>query len=211
MPVTTLNIPSVSQLSPAGIQALQDAARSEGEIRVSTGRGQYSISHVQMLDGFSVEPVREGLLDRLLRREYRMEGRAVALERQLNGGIDFLSSVNRYFQSVMAEHRENKTNNVILQNKINSCVFNLDSNQFSCPGAFLTCPITLDVPETGVFMRNSRSSEICNLYDKGALLQLVGAGGTHPLTREPITESMIMRKDECHFDSKREAFVASDT
>ncbi|BAT46072.1 DUF1076 domain-containing protein [Escherichia albertii] len=211
MPVTTLNIPSVSQLSPAGIQALQDAARSEGEIRVSTGRGQYSISHVQMLDGFSVEPVRGGLLDRLLRREYRMEGRAVALERQLNGGIDFLSSVNRYFQSVMAEHRENKTNNVILQNKINSCVFNLDSNQFSCPGSFLTCPITLDVPETGVFMRNSRSSEICNLYDKGALLQLVGAGGTHPLTREPITESMIMRKDECHFDSKREAFVASDT
>ncbi|MCZ9094161.1 DUF1076 domain-containing protein [Escherichia albertii] len=211
MPVTTLNIPSVSQLSPAGIQALQDAARSEGEIRVSTGRGQYSISHVQMLDGFSVEPVRGGLLDRLLRREYRMEGRAVALERQLNGGIDFLSSVNRYFQSVMAEHRENKTNNVVLQNKINSFVFNLDSNQFSCPESFLTCPITLDVPEAGVFMRNSRSSEICNLYDKGALLQLVEAGGTHPLTREPITESMIMRKDECHFDSKREAFVASDT
>ncbi|EEG9164883.1 T3SS effector NleG family protein, partial [Escherichia coli] len=24
--------------------------------------------------------------------------------------------------------------------------------------------------------------------------------------REPITESMIMRKDECHFDTKREAF-----
>ncbi|EEW5705206.1 T3SS effector NleG family protein, partial [Escherichia coli] len=23
---------------------------------------------------------------------------------------------------------------------------------------------------------------------------------------EPITESMIMRKDECHFDAKREAF-----
>ncbi|EED1633958.1 T3SS effector NleG family protein, partial [Escherichia coli] len=22
----------------------------------------------------------------------------------------------------------------------------------------------------------------------------------------PITESMIMRKDECHFDTKREAF-----
>ncbi|EFC0551240.1 DUF1076 domain-containing protein, partial [Escherichia coli] len=24
--------------------------------------------------------------------------------------------------------------------------------------------------------------------------------------REPITESTIMRKDECHFDAKREAF-----
>ncbi|EIH2636860.1 T3SS effector NleG family protein, partial [Escherichia coli] len=38
------------------------------------------------------------------------------------------------------------------------------------PESFLTCPITLDTPENGVFMR----------------------------------------KDECHFDSKKEAFVASD-
>lgn len=52
MPFTTLNIPSISQLSPAGIQALQDAARREGEIIVSSGGGQYSIAHVQMLDGF---------------------------------------------------------------------------------------------------------------------------------------------------------------
>ena len=28
-----------------------------------------------------------------------MDRRAVALERQLNGGVDFLSSVNNYFQS----------------------------------------------------------------------------------------------------------------
>ncbi|EEC7537002.1 T3SS effector protein NleG8, partial [Escherichia coli] len=27
MPVTTLSIPSISQLSPAGVQSLQDAAR----------------------------------------------------------------------------------------------------------------------------------------------------------------------------------------
>ncbi|EFE5748183.1 DUF1076 domain-containing protein, partial [Escherichia coli] len=57
--------------------------------------------------------------------------------------------------------------------------FRPDSNHFSCPESFLTCPITLDTPETG---------------------------GAHPLSREPITESMIMRKDECHFDTKREAF-----
>ncbi|TJK59866.1 T3SS effector NleG family protein, partial [Escherichia coli] len=41
-------------------------------------------------------------------------------------------------------------------------------------------------------------------------VQLVETGGAHPLSREPITESMIMRKDECHFDSKKESFVASD-
>ncbi|EFJ2748656.1 DUF1076 domain-containing protein [Escherichia coli] len=206
MPVTTLSIPSISQLSPAGVQSLQDAARLESGIRISIGSGQYSVHYVQLLDGFSVEPVRGGLLDRLLGREHRMERRAVALERQLNGGVDFLSSVNNYFQSVMAEHSENKTSNEILMGKINSCVFKPDSNHFSCPESFLTCPITLDTPETGVFMRNSRGAEICSLYDKDALVQLVETGGAHPLSREPITESMIMRKDECHFDTKREAF-----
>ena len=206
MPVTTLSIPSISQLSPAGVQSLQDAARLESGIRISIGSGQYSVHYVQLLDGFSVEPVRGGLLDRLLGREHRMERRAVALERQLNGGVDFLSSVNNYFQSVMAEHRENKTSNKILMEKINSCVFRPDSNHFSCPESFLTCPITLDTPETGVFMRNSRGAEICSLYDKDALVQLIETGGAHPLSREPITESMIMRKDECHFDTKREAF-----
>lgn len=206
MPVTTLSIPSISQLSPAGVQSLQDAARLESGIRISIGSGQYSVHYVQLLDGFSVEPVRGGLLDRLLGREHRMERRVVALERQLNGGVDFLSSVNSYFQSVMAEHRENKTSNKILMEKINSCLFRPDSNHFSCPESFLTCPITLDTPETGVFMRNSRGAEICSLYDKDALVQLVETGGAHPLSREPITESMIMRKDECHFDAKREAF-----
>ena len=150
------------------------------------------------------------LLDRLLGRENRMERRAVALERQLNGGVDFLRSVNNYFQSVMAEHRENKTSNKILMEKINSCVFGTDSNHFSCPESFLTYPITLDTPANGVFMRNSQGAEICSLYDKDTLVQLVETGGAHPLSREPITESMIMRKVECHFDSKKESFVASD-
>lgn len=210
MPVTTLSIPSISQLSPAGVQSLQDAARLESGIRISIGSGQYSVHYVQLLDGFSVEPVRGGLLDRLLGREHRMERRAVALERQLNGGVDFLSSVNNYFQSVMAEHRENKTSNKILMEKINSCLFRPDSNHFSCPESFLTCPITLDTPETGVFMRNSRGAEICSLYDKDALVQLVETGGAHPLSREPITESMIMRKDECYFDPKTESFVVNN-
>ncbi len=162
-----------------------------------------------MLDGFSVEAVRGGLLDRLFGRERQMERRAVALERQLNGGIDFLSSVNSYFQRVREEYREAKTGNTV-QGKVDSCSFHLNSNNFSCSEPFLTCPITLDMPEVGVFMKNSRSSNICSLYDKGALLQLVEAGGTHPLSREPITVSMIMRQDECYFDSKREAFVVSD-
>ncbi|EFF0784911.1 DUF1076 domain-containing protein [Escherichia albertii] len=210
MPFTTLSIPSISQLSPAGVQALQSVARHERVIRISSGSGRYSVSYVQMVDGFSVEPVRGGLLDRLLRREHRMDERAAALERRLNDGATYLTVFRSYFMRQVAESRENKTRDFILQGKINSCVFHLDSNHFSCPESFLTCPITLDTPETGVFMRNSRSSDICSLYDKDALLQLIETGGAHPLSRESITESMIMIQDECHFDSKREAFVVSD-
>ena len=61
MPVTTLRIPSVSQLSPAGIRALPNAARRESEIVVSTGSRLYAISHVQMLNGFTVEAVMGGI------------------------------------------------------------------------------------------------------------------------------------------------------
>ncbi|MCZ8553186.1 T3SS effector protein NleG8, partial [Escherichia albertii] len=56
MPFTTLSIPSLSQLSPAGVQAFQDVARHERVIRISSGSGRYSVSYVQMVDGFSVEP-----------------------------------------------------------------------------------------------------------------------------------------------------------
>ncbi|HBB6596786.1 TPA: DUF1076 domain-containing protein [Escherichia coli] len=203
MPVTTLRIPSVSQLSPAGIRALQNAARRESEIVVSTGSRLYAISHVQMLNGFTVEAVRGGVLDRLLRRERQMEISAAALERQLNGGVDFLS----YFQGVMAEHREDETNSAILQNKINSCVFRPGSGEFSCPEQFVTCPITLDIPVAGVFMKNSRSAETCTLYDKDALVQLVEGGGAHPLSREPITESMIVKPEDCIFDASKGNFI----
>lgn len=50
MPVTTLNISSIPQLSHADILALQQAARRESEIRVFIGSGQYSIHHILMPD-----------------------------------------------------------------------------------------------------------------------------------------------------------------
>lgn len=207
MPFTTLNIPRVYLLSSARVQDLQDVVRREGEIRVSIGGGRYSVSYLQMMDGFSVEPVRGGLLDRLLRREHRMEEIAITLERRLNNGT---SPVQNYFLRQVAASKDGTTRCAILQDKINSCSFHPDSNHFSCPESFLTCPITLDIPETGVFMRNSLDSDICSLYDKDALLQLIKAGGEHPLSRELIKKPMIIRQDECHFDSKREVFVVSD-
>ncbi|HCQ4574612.1 TPA: T3SS effector NleG family protein [Escherichia albertii] len=49
------------------------------------------------------------------------------------------------------------------------------------------------------------------LYDQASLLHLVKNNASHPLSRELITESMIMEKDKCHFDHKRDAFVVSDS
>ncbi|EPC0821978.1 T3SS effector NleG family protein [Escherichia albertii] len=203
MPLTTLNIQNISQLSPAEIQSLQDTARRENGLVISSSGWRYSISYVPEIDGFSISAERGGLHDGLSRFQDWL-----TLERQLNGGVDFSSRVDSYLlQGEVTEYKEGEK--IILQNKINSYIFHPNSNHFSCPGSFLICPITLEIPETGVFMRNSQNSDICSLYDKDALLQLIDAGGAHPLSRELITELMIMRQDECHFDSKREAFVVN--
>ncbi|WP_262408152.1 hypothetical protein [Escherichia albertii] len=106
MPFTTLNIPSISQLSPAEIQSLQEAARRENEIVISSSGWQYSISYVHVLGGFSVEPISGRLLDRLLRREHRMIERGFSLERRLNNGDDMSVLFDNYFKG-----------NVALQNK----------------------------------------------------------------------------------------------
>ncbi|MCQ8931120.1 DUF1076 domain-containing protein [Escherichia albertii] len=211
MPIMTFSIPNMSQLSPENIQVLQDAARQSGEINMSVGSRQYSITHVQSLDGFTVEPVRGGFLDRLFRREHRMAERAISLERRLNNGNDFYSLFNNYFRRVIEDYMEGKANNATLQNKINSCAFNLDSARFSYPESSLICPITLCKPEYGIFMKNSQESKICSLYDQASLLHLVKNNASHPLSRELITESMIMEKDKCHFYHKRDAFVVSDS
>ncbi|WP_059260090.1 T3SS effector NleG family protein, partial [Escherichia albertii] len=98
-----------------------------------------------------------------------------------------------------------------LLDRIELCAFNVESAELNAPERSRTCPVTLCEPETGVFMKNSNSSNVCSLYDKAALIHLIDIKAHHPLSRESITTSMIIGKDECHFDSKIEAFVASDT
>ncbi|WP_373869076.1 T3SS effector NleG family protein [Escherichia albertii] len=49
--------------------------------------------------------------------------------------------------------------------------------------------------------------ELCALYDKSALMHLVNTGASHPMSRESITASMIVRRDECYFDSERDNFT----
>lgn len=55
------------------------------------------------------------------------------------------------------------------------------------------------------------SSDVCTLYDKAALIHLIDMDAPHPLSRETITVSMIVRKDECYFDQSRGSFIFKET
>lgn len=55
------------------------------------------------------------------------------------------------------------------------------------------------------------SSDVCTLYDKTALINLIDMKAPHPLSRETITASMIIGKDECYFVPDRESFILKES
>ncbi|EGE0956653.1 hypothetical protein DM213_26250, partial [Escherichia coli] len=69
---------------------------------------------------------------------------------------------------------------------------------------------TLETPETGVFVKNSEGSLVCTLFDSVSISRLVREGGVHPLTRETITPSMIVKPEDCIFDSSKGNFIIKD-
>ncbi|EOX4733703.1 T3SS effector NleG family protein [Escherichia coli] len=78
---------------------------------------------------------------------------------------------------------------------------------FSAPLEAIQCPITLEQPEKGIFVKNSDGSDVCTLFDAAAFSRLTGEGLPHPLTREPITASIIVKHEECIYDDTRGNFV----
>ena len=71
--------------------------------------------------------------------------------------------------------------------------------------------ISLETPEEGVFVKNSDSSAVCTLFDVDALSRVVNDGSVHPLTRAPITPSMIVKPEECKYDPARGSFIIKDS
>ncbi|ASQ25770.1 type III secretion system effector protein [Salmonella enterica subsp. enterica serovar Paratyphi B] len=90
---------------------------------------------------------------------------------------------------------------------INLCSFQVEAGSFACSEEHLTCPITLDIPTEGVFVKVSSQSDICCLFDKEAFLNLLPLEFAHPLSREKIHIDMIVRKSECFFNTERENFT----
>ncbi len=98
-----------------------------------------------------------------------------------------------------------------IQDKISQCKFPVSSGNFQCPPESIQCPITLERPEEGVFVKNSDSSPVCTLCDVYALSRVVNDGSVHPLTRAPITPSMIIKPEECKYDPSRGSFIIKDS
>ncbi|MCZ5389265.1 T3SS effector NleG family protein [Escherichia coli] len=98
-----------------------------------------------------------------------------------------------------------------LQDKISQCKFSVNPDDLQCPPEAAQCPITLEQPEEGVLVRNSEDSVVYCLFDVLALERLVREDLPHPLTREEITESMIVKTEECTYDHVRGNFVIKDS
>ncbi|EOF5822558.1 T3SS effector NleG family protein [Salmonella enterica] len=95
-----------------------------------------------------------------------------------------------------------------LHKKIEACSFPVDTGSFLCAEEYLKCPITLDIPKNGVFVKVSSQSDVCYLFSKEELLKLVDQKLSHPLSREPIRMDMIVRKRDCYFNTLRDTFAS---
>ncbi|EIA4083606.1 T3SS effector NleG family protein [Escherichia coli] len=71
----------------------------------------------------------------------------------------------------------------------------------SAMDAFIVDPVQGElIPQRGVFLRNAEGSRVCSLYDEMALSRIINDGMHHPLSREPITLSMLVAREQCEFD-----------
>lgn len=195
MPLITSSISSNVALQ--SIEILREAARQNLITKDITINGQkVGIHYYHRPDVFLVSGCKDGMLKTLL-------------ELGLNGSNESAKRLRSWqISSVIDTHLSSLPLGICY--KILSSSFPVHSEEVFFPKEHLKCPIILDAPDNGVFIKNSVSAKVCNLYDKNAMLKLVISGSPHPLSREPITESMIMRKDECYFDPKTESFVVNN-
>ncbi|EHX7998725.1 DUF1076 domain-containing protein, partial [Escherichia coli] len=93
-----------------------------------------------------------------------------------------------------------------VQTRINSHAFTVNPGDFPCCEQHLSCPITLCIPKTGVFVKNALHSKVCSLYDKDALSEAIRHNVFHPLSREAFSPEMIVGREECYFDLTDQRF-----
>ncbi|EEW3786815.1 DUF1076 domain-containing protein [Escherichia coli] len=202
MPVV-LNISDGRALPESELEALRNIARSNQSDTLIVGSRCLRLHHISFMDAFSVEPIQGSLLDRLGGRCRRL---AESLERQLNHGNTFLQAFSLYMEQVRLTPFWLEGGRNAVQTRINSHAFTVNPGDFPCCEQHLSCPITLCIPKTGVFVKNALHSKVCSLYDKDALSEAIRHNVFHPLSREAFSPEMIVGREECYFDLTDQRF-----
>ncbi|HHC4712587.1 TPA: DUF1076 domain-containing protein [Escherichia albertii] len=191
MPSLVSGIQSSSFSTGMQVLRAQIAASGGGEITVD---GQtVSITYSETDGRFLASGGNNGLFSALL-----LTG--------LNGGPEALRDI----MLRMVSDSGNTQSHGDIEGKILQCKFSVNAESLQCPSEAVRCPITLELPEKGIFVRNSDDSDVCTLFDAAAFSRLTGEGLPHPLTREPITSSMIVSQEQCIYDQTKGNFVIKD-
>lgn len=206
MPVI-LNISERRPLPEVEVEALRDIARHNPTETLIVGQRRMTLHYIQFMDRFSVEPLPGTLFERL--GDGRHRRLAENLERQLNGGGTFLQEVATYMAQARSAPSVPVRTRDTAQGRINSYAFPVNPGDFPCGEQHLSCPITLCIPEVGLFVRNAQGSNVCSLYDRDVVAEMFRRNDPHPLSREPFTLDMIISKDDCHFDVIEQRFCVT--
>ncbi|EEW4359230.1 DUF1076 domain-containing protein [Escherichia albertii] len=167
---------------------------SAGGAQIQLGNVMVSIQPISTGDYFTGRVSREGLSEGAF---YTALSNVEYLELELNDG---LSSREVEMLERLSTIFINKSGSLL--DKIEECYFDVMHAALRGTEESRTCPVTLCEPETGVFMKNALSSDVCSLYEKEALVQLVKTASPHPLSRENIDASMIVSRESCYFDNQ---------
>ncbi|EEY2016750.1 T3SS effector NleG family protein, partial [Escherichia coli] len=139
--------------------------QNQNDIAIIKGRYQMEIRYIESVNGFTVTPVCNNHFSIFMAKQNRI---AHHLELQINNGRSFAQISQDFMLQLSSNIGWQKGVENALKNKIHSYSFIVNPDEFSCDTQFLECPITLCVPEKGVFVKNALNSNICTLYDKSA-------------------------------------------
>ncbi|EKD0827426.1 type III secretion system effector NleG7 [Escherichia coli] len=170
-------------------------------------RYKMDIRYIESVNGFTVNPVCSNHFSIFMARQNTI---ARNLEQQINNGRSFAQISQDFILQLSSNIGWKKGAENALKNKIHSHSFVVNPDEFSCDTQFLKCPITLCVPEKGVFVKNALNSNICTLYDKSAFMNLTREHLPHPLSREKIVKEMIIERNMCYFDTISQHFIIMD-
>ncbi|ECS1652872.1 TPA: T3SS effector NleG family protein, partial [Salmonella enterica subsp. enterica serovar Enteritidis] len=207
----------IDKLSENDLNLIRDTAIQNGgrKVQVQIRDSLYEVSNRPVEGDSNIFKVR-AYRDISQARDIALTGNAIRLARQLNTGLNVshgnflnLSATSSSNNSQeLAAHSSpgapaifDTSNKQQLVDKIDLCSFSPNVDELSCSEENLTCPVMLVVPEKGVFVKTSPESDICQLFDEIALIQLIIDGAVHPVSRTPLSLGMIINKNECYFDT----------